>query len=475
MVFSSLEFVLLFLPISILGYYFFLNISLRGYALLFILIASFFYYAYWRVENVLIIFVSIVLNYFLGNMLSSTKKCKKYIFIFSVFINLLILFYYKYTIFFLETINSITSSHIPIPQIILPIGISFFTFQQIAYLSDIYTGKYDPTGEGLLNYSLFICFFPQLVAGPIVHHKEMMPQFASAEIGIVNWESILKGLLLFSMGLAKKVLIAEPLSPVVGYIFEQAGSLTFCEALYGSLCYTLQLYFDFSGYCDMAVGCALMLNIQLPWNFDSPYKSTNIQEFWRRWHMTLSRWLRDYLYIPLGGNRKGINRTLVNLFLTFLLGGLWHGAAWTFVIWGVMHGVALIIHRLWAQAGKRLARPLAWLLTFSFINLSWIIFRASDVKSLRRFMDGFAGFNGWLPREKFMEQLLLWTVFPHQVVAYGFTLCVLCICFWGKNSREILQHNKSLKVYLFSMLLCLLSLGYMCFAENSQEFIYFHF
>lgn len=334
MVFSSLEFVLLFLPVSILGYYLLLRLGWKRYALLFILLASFFYYAYWRVENILLIFASIGFNYMLGNMLSSATKYRKLLFVAGIGCNLLALFYFKYTMFALETVNALSTAQLSVPQIILPIGISFFTFQQIAYLSDIYTGKHDPTGEGLLNYSLFVCFFPQLVAGPIVHHKEMMPQFASAQARIVNWENIYKGLILFSIGLAKKVLIADTLSPLVGYAFDQAGSLTFSEALYASLCYTLQLYFDFSGYCDMAIGCGLMLNIQLPWNFDSPYKATNIQEFWRRWHITLSRWLRDYLYIPLGGNRKGDIRTLGNLFLTFLLGGLWHGAAWTFVIWG---------------------------------------------------------------------------------------------------------------------------------------------
>lgn len=475
MVFSSLEFVLLFLPVSILGYYLLLRLGWKRYALLFILLASFFYYAYWRVENILLIFASIGFNYMLGNMLSSAKKHRKALFIAGIGVNLLALFYFKYTMFALETVNILTSAQLSVPQIVLPIGISFFTFQQIAYLSDIYTGKHDPTGEGLLNYSLFVCFFPQLVAGPIVHHKEMMPQFASAQARIVNWENIYKGLILFSIGLAKKVLIADTLSPLVGYAFDQAGSLTFSEALYASLCYTLQLYFDFSGYCDMAIGCGLMLNIQLPWNFDSPYKALNIQDFWRRWHMTLSRWLRDYLYIPLGGNRKGDVRTLVNLFLTFLLGGLWHGAAWTFVIWGAMHGAALVVHRVWSRTGRQMVRPLAWLLTFAFVDLAWIVFRAKDMDCLRRFAEAFAGFNGWLPRGSFKHQMWQGTFLADPKQAIFFTAILLVICILGKNSRLSIIDLKSKRIIVVSIMLSILSIIQLLIPSRSSEFIYFQF
>lgn len=475
MVFSSLEFVLLFLPVSILGYYLLLRLGWKRYALLFILLASFFYYAYWRVENILLIFASIGFNYMLGNMLSSATKYRKPLFVAGIGCNLLALFYFKYTMFALETVNALSTAQLSVPQIVLPIGISFFTFQQIAYLSDIYTGKHDPTGEGLLNYSLFVCFFPQLVAGPIVHHKEMMPQLASAQARIVNWENIYKGLILFSIGLAKKVLVADSLSPLVGYAFDQAASLTFSEALYASLCYTLQLYFDFSGYCDMAIGCGLMLNIQLPWNFDSPYKATNIQDFWRRWHITLSRWLRDYLYIPLGGNRKGDGRTLLNLFITFLLGGLWHGAAWTFVIWGAMHGAALVVHRLWSRAGRQLARPLAWLLTFAFVDLAWIVFRAKDMDCLRRFAEAFAGFNGWLPRGSFKHQMWQRTFVTDPKQAILFTAILLAICILGKNSRLSIIDLKRKRILVVSIMLSILSIIHILIPDRSSEFIYFQF
>lgn len=475
MVFSSLEFILLFLPVSIIGYYILLHFGWKRHALCFILLASFFYYTYWRVENILLIITSIGINYLLGKVLSSAIKHRKAIFVAGIIINLIMLLYFKYTIFILETISSLVETQISMPQIILPIGISFFTFQQIAYLSDIYTSKHDSTGEGLINYSLFVCFFPQLVAGPIVHHKEMMSQFANLRARVVSWENIYNGLILFSIGLSKKVLVADNLSPLVGYAFDLASSLTFSEALYASLCYTLQLYFDFSGYCDMAMGCALMLNIQLPWNFDSPYKAVNIQDFWRRWHMTLSRWLRDYLYIPLGGNRKGDGRTLMNLFLTFLLGGLWHGAAWTFVIWGVMHGIALVIHRLWLRTGRLMARPLAWLLTFAFINLAWVVFRAKDMDCLRRFTEAFAGFNGWAFREQFQAQIAEGIPFGDSLASYFVAIFLLLICFFGKNSREILAYSYMSVIYVYSVVVGILSIISMCIPSSAQEFIYFQF
>ena len=485
MVFSSLEFILLFLPSCILGYYLLLQYKEAKYALLFILLFSLFYYAYWKIENILILFLSIGLNFIFGHLIYFSKKQnKKKIFIFSIIINLSILFYFKYTIFSIETYNFITTSSLSIPQIVLPIGISFFTFQQISYLSDIYTGKFNPTGEGLLSYSLFVCFFPQLVAGPIVHHKEMMPQFdilsekdcaGGVAVSSVNWENLYRGIVLFSIGLAKKTLIADTLSPVVRYAFDSVGSLTFSEAIFSSLCYSLQLYFDFSGYCDMAVGCALMLNIHLPWNFDSPYQSKNIQEFWRRWHMTLSRWLRDYLYIPLGGNRKGNRRTLINLFLTFVLAGLWHGAAWTFVLWGAMHGCALIVHRIWARRGILLARPIAWFLTFSFVNITWIIFRANDMARLKKFFDAFCGFNGWALTDRFANQMCKYTFLPHYTTMIIFVAMALLICLFSRNSRQISENIVSTPKLCMAIAFFSLSLFAIFTTDNMQEFIYFQF
>lgn len=300
--------------------------------------------------------------------------------------------YFKYTDFLLENFNAIFSSNIPLPQIALPLAISFFTFQQIAYLVDSYRGE---TKEyNLLDYMLFVTFFPQLIAGPIVHHKEMMPQFASTWNLVKNYKNIALGLFIFSIGLFKKVVIADTFATWATNGFDKAEVLSFFEAWATSLSYTFQLYFDFSGYTDMAIGIALMFNIRLPINFNSPYKALNIQDFWRRWHITLSRFLRDYVYIPLGGNRVSKYRNYLNLFTVFLIGGLWHGASWMFVIWGALHGAATIIHRIWSELGFKMYKWLAWFITFNFINLTWVFFRAKEMEDAIKVLKGMVGMSG---------------------------------------------------------------------------------
>ena len=251
------------------------------------------------------------------------------------------------------------------------------------------TKQYD-----FLNYCLFVTFFPQLIAGPIVHHKEMMPQFANLKNRVINYKNIALGLFIFSIGLFKKVVIADSFAVWATNGFDKATVLNLFEAWATSLSYTFQLYFDFSGYCDMAIGAALLFNIKLPINFNSPYKVLNIQDFWRRWHITLSRFLRDYIYIPLGGNRKGRLRTYVNLMATFIIGGIWHGAGWTFVFWGFLHGVALVIHRIWSELGFKMNKILAWFITFNFINITWVFFRAKDWDDALKVLKGMFGLSG---------------------------------------------------------------------------------
>ena len=250
------------------------------------------------------------------------------------------------------------------------------------------TRQYD-----FLNYCLFVTFFPQLIAGPIVHHKEMMPQFANARNKIINYKNIALGLFIFSIGLFKKVVIADTFAVWVTNGFDKANVLNLFEAWATSLSYTFQLYFDFSGYCDMAIGAALLFNIKLPINFNSPYKALNIQDFWRRWHITLSRFLRDYIYIPLGGNRRGKFQTYINLMATFIIGGIWHGAGWTFVFWGFLHGVALVIQRIWSELGFRLNKFVAWFMTFNFINIAWIFFRAKEWGDALKVLKGMFGLS----------------------------------------------------------------------------------
>lgn len=474
MIFSSPEFVLLFLPCTVLLYYALLRAGYARFIGFFLFSASLVYYAWWRPENLLVISGSILGNFAFGKAIARAGKWRKAVFILGVTANLATLGLYKYTDFALRTLNALLATDLPMQGIILPLGISFFTFQQIAYLSDIYTRRHDPAGERFLDYCCFVCFFPQLVAGPIVHHQEMMPQFHDAENHAVNWENIFNGIVLFSIGLAKKVLIADNLAPLVKYCFETSPSLTFLEACLGSVSYTLQLYFDFSAYSDMAVGASLLFNIRLPWNFDSPYKALDIQDFWRRWHITLSRWLRDYLYIPLGGNRRGKGRTLGNLFLTFLLGGLWHGAAWTFVIWGGLHGAALALHRLWRGAGLRLPRLAGWFLTFVFVSLAWVVFRAPDMASLRRFAHGFLGWNGLALRDSFRARVI--ELFPGLSFSFLLFLVLgtLAAALLLPNSAALLRWGpqKKLCIAVGFSVLALISL---LLPESTPEFIYSNF
>ncbi len=378
MLFNSYEFIFMFLPITFFLYFYLNHKRLTEASKGLLVFSSLFFYSWWNITYLPIILTSMLFNYLLGKTLSnsSSKFSNKSILIFGIVANLTLLAYFKYADFLIENFNLITGSHAQLLNLALPLAISFFTFQQISYLVDSYrkeTKEYD-----FLNYALFVTFFPQLIAGPIVHHKEMMPQFAKSRNKIINYNNIALGLFIFSMGLFKKVIIADTFATWATTGFDVATSLNLFEAWATSLSYTFQLYFDFSGYTDMAIGAALLFNIKLPINFNSPYKATSIQDFWRRWHITLSRFLRDYIYIPLGGNRKGELRTYSNLMTTFILGGIWHGAGWTFVFWGFLHGLALVIHRAWSKLGFKLNTFIAWFITFNFINISWVFFRAKE-------------------------------------------------------------------------------------------------
>ena len=376
MLFNSYEFIFVFLPLTFFVYFYLNSKRLTTASKGFLVFSSLFFYSWWNVVYLPIILSSMLFNFIIGNSLKVKKINKKSLLIFGIVANLLLLGYFKYSDFFIENFNLLTSLHVKELNLTLPLAISFFTFQQISYLVDSYKGEtreYD-----FLNYALFVTFFPQLIAGPIVHHKEMMPQFASKWNLVKNYKNIAKGLFIFSIGLFKKVVIADTFATWATAGFDTATTLNLFEAWATSLSYTFQIYFDFSGYTDMAIGAALLFNIKLPINFDSPYKALSIQDFWRRWHITLSRFLKDYVYIPLGGNRKGEFRTYANLMTTFLVGGLWHGAGWTFIFWGFLHGFALVIQRIWQKFNIKMNTILAWFITFNFVNITWIFFRAKE-------------------------------------------------------------------------------------------------
>lgn len=402
MLFNSFAFFLLFLPLTLVGY-FLLGRTARVVAMGWLLAASLVFYAWWAPVYLALLVPSIAFNYAMGRVLyaGGTRHLSgKSALIFAIGANLVVLAFFKYADFLVGSFNGVFGGQIPLPGITLPIGISFFTFTQIAFLVDCY--KRDASEFNPVYYGLFVTYYPHLIAGPILHHKEMMPQFASADALRPSADRFVQGGTLFLIGLAKKVILADGVAQFVAPVFDGdgTGTLTAAEAWGGALAYTLQLYFDFSAYSDMAVGLSRMIGIELPLNFNSPYKATSIVDFWRRWHMTLSRFLRDYLYIPLGGNRKGEARRYLNLIVTMLLGGLWHGANWTFVLWGGLHGLYLAINHLWRDTlGRRIAVPtwLGWLLTFLAVVVAWVFFRAESFDRALLILGGMAGVGASAP------------------------------------------------------------------------------
>ncbi len=460
MLFSSYEFILLFLPITFIIYHICIRLEKYKLAIVALVLASLFYYGYWKPIYLFLILGLTIFNYYWASVLINQQKSKLLLAI-GICINLGFLFFFKYFIFAVSTINSTFNTHIPIFDIVLPLGISFYIFQMIAYLVDSHEGKV--IDRDFLHFLLFISFFPQLIAGPIVHHKEMMPQFANKNIKNIKVDLMCEGIYLFCIGLFKKVVIADSLAPIVAAGFDGGHALAWYQAWLISFSYTFQLYFDFSGYTDMAIGAAKIFGINIPINFNSPYKAVNIQDFWRRWHMTLSRWLRDYLYIPLGGNRSSKFKHLRNLFLTFFLGGIWHGAGWTFVIWGAMHGAATIVHTLWVRANYKLPPWAGFIITFLFVNFAWVFFRAKDLSSANFLLKNMFHLN-WTkaaPIGFSNKELLL------------INLAAAVICFALPNSMELTTRHKDWWFAPFYAGICFIT-AFLYF-NRVGAFIYFNF
>jgi len=480
MLFNSIEYIFAFLPITLIVYFLLNKRKLTKAATAWLVFASLFFYSWWNVKYLALIAGSIIFNFAVGTALAKiarsdgTEWSKKSVLIFGIVVNVLLLGYYKYADFFIGNINTLAGLQLTFQKIILPLGISFFTFTQIAYIVDAYAGKareYD-----FLNYALFVTFFPHLLAGPIIHHKEMMPQFAGLRNKVFNYRNVSPALFLFFIGLFKKVVIADSLAPVANAGFDAATSLSFPEAWITSLSYTLQLYFDFSAYTDMALATSLMFNIRLPFNFNSPYKATDITDFWRRWHMTLSRFLKDYIYIPLGGNRRGSSNTYLNLMATFLIGGLWHGAGWTFIFWGFLHGMATVIHRFWTKLELRVPRFLAWFITFNFVNVAWVFFRARTWGDAIRVLKGMCGLN----------DIMLSSLSAHFSIDFGslfythidknipyILVLLMAVAVFFKNSNELSQTFKpGWKNAAFVIIIAVYTLLSM---NRVTEFLYFNF
>ncbi len=492
MLFNSYIFIFAFLPICLAGFHILRRYSPVG-AKCFLIGMSLWFYGYFNVSYLLIMLFSITFNYVIYRVMVKQEFVKsktKFVLILGVVVNLGVLFYFKYYDFFLDNCNSILGTDIPLKGLLLPLGISFFTFQQIGFIADAYRGEIRECSP--VEYALFVSFFPQLIAGPIVNHDEMLPQFSG--IGQkIDGGKIARGAYIFILGMGKKVLIADTFGTAVDFAYSNlATGINATESLLAILFYTLQLYFDFSGYCDMAIGLGLMLGIDIPINFNSPYKAVNIIDFWKRWHITLSRFFTKNIYIPLGGNRRGNARMYVNLFIVFFLSGLWHGAGWNFILWGCMHGVLYIITRAYQRmrgntSDKNPAvNALCVIATFIFVNIAWVYFRAPSIGDANTIISNLWNASWVRPSEAFASGFNLgefWYVmkvlrltnfaFSKYLLMAAFTIVTLIITFFGKNVHELADRTK----YSVGTAIILGVIAVWCIISLSgvSTFLYFNF
>ncbi len=500
MLFNSLGFLFLYLPVVFAGYCVLARWRPR-WTIGWLALASLFFYGYWDARYLPLLLASVLFNYRCGLRIAAAgaPRRKRWL-LFALAANLALLAYYKYANFFIDSLNQVAGAQLQGWAAILPIGISFFTFTQIAFLVDCYRGL---AGEyRCTHYALFVSYFPHLIAGPVLHHKEMMPQFDVHPRP--NAADFAVGISIFVMGLAKKILLADPLSVLVGPVFASGAEPQLIEAWTGALAYAMQLYFDFSGYSDMAIGLSRLFGVKLPLNFNSPYQAANISEFWRRWHMTLSRFLRDYLYVPLGGNRSGQLARYRNLMLTMILGGLWHGAGWTFVVWGGVHGLYLVLHHAWlALRGPGPARWWGRGLTFVAVMAAWVIFRAPDLATAGDILLALVGGNGVsLPRgmAAYAQPLLALGMQPDftgiRWIDFGRAgaptlLLAMALAFLAPNTQQIFRHyepaiekiiGRAGKLQwswapnrVWSLTFSLVFLGCLFSMNRVSEFLYFQF
>jgi D-alanyl-lipoteichoic acid acyltransferase DltB (MBOAT superfamily) len=458
-----------------------------------LLFVSLFFYSWWNIAYLPLILGSILFNYTIGGLLADSNHQKKeivskqVIFVCGVVANILFLGYFKYMDFFIANINTLRDAPLPLLHIVLPLGISFFTITQIAFLVDAYEGLVSE--KNFLSYALFVTFFPHLLAGPILHHKDMMPQFENPRNKVVNYRNLTLGLFLFSIGLFKKVVIADNLAPLVDTGFGNAAHLTFLESWVACFSYALQLYYDFSGYSDMAIGVGWMFNISLPVNFNSPYKAVSVIDFWKRWHMTLTSFIMTYVYTPIlrGLGSITFRNSMIAVFLAMVISGFWHGAGWTFMLWGTLHAVALVVNHSWKRQKIRMPPALARTVTFVFVAWSLVVFRAKNLTeafTVSRAMLGMNGFilPGWLEGKL--------TFLPDAGVRFGrvfvnidgkgeliLFVVMMIIVMTVRNSlvwvdrRTFRLNRATLSIVVFLICINLLFLN----SIQSKEFLYFDF
>ena len=487
MLFNSYEFVFLLLPAALIGYYSLNHFKRYQCALWYLFLISCVFVSYFNIQYLYVLLGNLIANFLIVRVMQKSERdgFRKCFLTAGIVLNIGLLFIFKYYDFFLETVNTVFHREFVLTELLLPLGISFYTFQQITYLVDSYRDK--SLRHSFILYANYITFFPQFIQGPIVLQDEMIPQFLDTEKKSFDYDSFAKGLYVFSMGLGKKVLLADSLAKIVNGGYGNLMQLNSFSALVLTVAYTLQIYFDFCGYSDMAVGLGKMFRIELPWNFDSPYKAVSIDDFWDRWHTTLTRFFTKYVYFPLGGSRKGNIRTYVNIFLIFLLSGIWHGAAWTFIVWGILHGVVKMVKRMMTRHHIKIPVLLERVLTFVFVNFAWVYFRAPSIQDahllFKRLFTGGTGFLNSFMYETFnkmMEVSILfradvWNLFENMegIFAVIFVLVLIFACVYMKNTKE-----KCGKFHLTAGKLAATAgiLLYSIFSFSGiSEFIYFNF
>ena len=460
MLFNSYEFLLVFLPLTFIIYFYLNSKKLITLSKIFLVVASLTFYSWWNVIYLPLILGSMIFNFYVGQFLGKNRT--KQMLTFGIIGNVALLGYFKYTDFFIENFNWALNKDVELLHLALPLAISYFTFQQIAFLVDSYRGE---TKEyNFLNYALFITFFPQLLMGPIMHHKEIIPQFQTKWKSFIKWENVALGLFIFAIGLSKKTLIGDPLTDYAQYAFDNAQKLSMVEAWYASVSYVLSYYFDLSGYADMAIGIGKMFNINIPKNFNSPYKARNFADYWKRWHITLSRFLSDYIYKSLGGNKSLVWVMYLNIMITFFVSGFWHGAGWNFVVWGLLNGIFVVMAHMMKKANLEMNFYVAWFLMFFGLILTRILFVSND------FADAWYVTTTLFDISNLRFENLFY-IDPYLQSFY--IVLALYLALACKNSMEISENFKPNFKYIFYTVI-LLSASLFTFS-SAKEFLYFQF
>jgi len=487
MLFNSYIFIFLFFPLVVFGYYGLHHIGWDKAALGFLVVMSLIFYGYNSTVYLVILVVSIILNYLLVWIMNrvGSRGIRQLFLIAGLFLNIGILFYFKYYDFFIENINVILGTQYHFLRMTLPLGISFYTFQQLSYVIDSYKGNC--AQYRFMEYAAYVSFFPQLIAGPIVYHDELIPQLHEKENHHIHYENLSKGIYAFALGMAKKVLVADTMSRVVTAGFSNVDELNSISAVIVMVCYSIQIYFDFSGYCDMAYGIGFMFNIELPINFNSPYKAASVKELWERWHMTLTRFFIKYVYIPLGGSRKGKIRTYLNTMVVFLVSGIWHGANWTFVLWGILNGIGILFDRIFAKFLNKFPRIIRKVITYCFFTATLILFRSDSLQqSWQMFHNFFEIGNGRVHTEitesfnkmievNMIEHLGLGSMIEANpcFLLVVFAVVVLIACQVMRNTQEKVRDDKYGTGKIVTTVV-LLIWSVLSLSEVS-EFLYFNF